>query len=400
MAMKGFKSRNLRLIIQVLVILTIISIIIVYGLYTNEMLDFKILGISDMNPYGGWSAFREYVTDSNYEFEGISLSMALTIALLAMAIIGGRFFCGWLCPVGAIQDFASRIGRRLKILRYKVLDNKAYTVILKYLILLAILIVSISGYGAIISVLSPWRAFLSSPKTITAWAEMKIGFIIILIIFIASIFVSRFFCRYLCPLGAAQSLFSSFSPLSIKHEKSCRSCNKCLEECPVGISFSSESNTISPECIRCLKCVEDCKANANSRVYIGFSDRKVPAKPYILLMIVLFFVIWIGVPKLLGGHAGGEDIPIGALKDGTYLGESKGFASKIITEVKVIDGKVTEINIIDHKESKGWYEEAFMTIPREIIRKQKLNVDATSGATKSSKGLIKSVENALKRALN
>ncbi|MPM89528.1 hypothetical protein SDC9_136637 [bioreactor metagenome] len=115
-------------------------------------------------------------------------------------------------------------------------------------------------------------------------------------------------------------------------------------------------------------------------------------------MSILFVVLWIGMPKLWVRNSYDGNIILGTLKDGAYQGEAKGFAGKIITEIIVEDGKIIEIEIIDHHESKGWYDEAFMVIPKEIIKKQRLQVDAVSGATKTSKGLLKSVESALKKA--
>jgi hypothetical protein len=397
--MKNMKTQNYRVMVQTSAIIALIVIVTVYKLYINEILSFKILSIRDMNPYGGWNALNEYAVDSGYVFEGISRSVALTIALLTTAILGGRFFCGWLCPLGALQDFVAWMGSKFRTPRCKNPNNKKFNpLFLKYPFLLFILIASILGYGAIIAGLSPWRAMLSLFDLGTSWSEMKQGFIILSLTLIASIFLSRFFCRYLCPLGAAQVLFSSFSLLSLKHSKGCSDCNVCLRECPVGIGFSSESDAISPECIRCLDCVAECKVHKDNRVNIGIRNKRVPWKAYTVLILFLFFILWLGLPKLWGGNLGGEGIRLGQLRDGTYQGEAKGFAKKIITEVKITGGKIEEIKIIEHGESKGWYEEVFMVLPREIIKRQRVRVDGISGATKTSRGLFKSVENAIKKA--
>lgn len=397
--MKNENTKYLRRIIQASIFIILIFIITLYNLYINKIINFKIISIGDLNPYGGWSALREYLTNSSYVFEGISKSMALSIALLAMAIIGGRFFCGWICPLGTFQDFSTWLGSKAKMPRYKYLNNKEFKPLLfKYIVLLALLMASVLGYGAKGAELSPWRALLNMPKLPFVWAEMKIGFIILTFVFLSSMFISRFFCRYLCPLGAAQSLFSSLSLTSLKHSKTCPSCNKCLDECPVGLKFSKESDKISPECIRCLNCVEQCKINDESKVFLSLLNKKVTKTIYIVLMLIIFATFWIGLPKLWVGSYYSSNIALGNLKNGTYLGEAKGFAGKIITEVIVEDGKITEIVIIDHHESKGWYDEVFMVIPKEIIRKQSLEIDAISGATKTSQGLLKSVESALKKA--
>lgn len=394
--MKKDKTKLMRTGVQASIILILVIIITLYNLYTREILDFKILGIGDMNPYGGWNALREFITDSSYEFEGISKSMALTIAILAMAVLGGRFFCGWMCPIGALQDFTAWFGSKMKAPKYNGLNSKGFNpLFIKYPILLFILLVSILGYGASIAELSPWRALLNLPMLPSAWTEMKLGFIILAGIFLASIFVSRFFCRYLCPLGAVQTLFSSFSLFSLRLSRGCSHCSRCLDNCPVSIKLSPEDDAITPECIRCMNCVDNCKITTNIGLGVKIGKNNMPVNAYVKLMLLLFFTIWLCVPKLWGGSSIGGNISLGDLKDGVYQGEAKGFAGRIITEVTIRESKITEIKVLDHHESKGWYEEVFMTLPREIIRKQSLQVDGISGATKTSKGLIKSVAKAV-----
>lgn len=397
--MKKIKIKNSRTIVQILIFASLVGIVAIYNLYIEGRIDFKILSIGDMNPYGGWSVLHSFATDSSYVFDGISRSVALTIAIIAMAIIGGRFFCGWLCPVGALQDFTSWIGNKLRINSNKDIKiSKLSLTSLKYPLLLLIILSAIFGYGSVVAGLSPWRALLSLNNMGSVWKEMKIGLMVLFGIIVVSVFVSRIFCRYLCPLGAVQSLFSSISILNIKHSNVCSSCNKCLDSCPVGLQFSSESTAVSPECIRCLKCVENCKVSKDIRTNINFSKAKLKKIVYTTLMIVVFFSIWFGAPKILGMQASAEDILLKPLRDGIYEGEARGFAGKIITEVSITDGKIIGIKIIDHSESRGWYDEAFMILPREIINRQRLNVDAISGATKTSKGLIESIENAIRNA--
>lgn len=397
--MKDIKTKNMRGVVQALVLLVLIAVITLYDLYTKGIIDFKLLGIGDLNPYGGWNALHELATDSSYVFEGISRSIGLTIALMVACIIGGRFFCGWLCPLGTVQDLFSWFGGKVKAPKYKSLKGMHFhPFILKYPILLSVLLISILGYGAMLADLSPWRALLSLSKLTSYWAEMKAGFLILAGILLASVFLSRSFCRYLCPLGAAQALFTSFSPLSLKYSKDCGSCNGCMKECPVGIRLSAEIDTISPECIRCMNCVENCRVGKDNGIHFKRGNKNASIRAYIILMLAIFTVIWLGVPQLWGGSTSDDSIALGTLKDGIYHGEAKGFAGKIITEIIVSGGKIADIKVIEHQESKGWYEEVFMILPDKIIEKQRLYVDGISGATKTSKGLVKSIENATKKA--
>jgi len=395
------KTKSMRRVIQAGLLVLLLLILILYNLYISELLDFRILSIGDLNPYGGWNALKDYLTDSSYEFEGLSKSMALTIALLVMAMVGGRFFCGWICPIGAIQDFGTWIGSKIGVKRYQALGKRnSNPLFIKYPILLAILLLSIFGYGAIIAEFSPWRALLNLPKLVSAWKEMWIGFLVMVTVFISASVIPRFFCRYLCPLGAAQTLFSSLSLLTLKHSKGCSRCNKCLENCPIGIKLSPNDDNISPECIRCMDCVDNCKITTDISIALKLGQRNFSSKYYVSAVLLLFFVVWLGIPKLWGGSSMVSGIALNNLKDGVYQGEAKGFAARIITEVSIEDGRITGIKVIDHHESKGWYEEVFMVLPKEIMRKQRIEVDVISGATKTSKGFLKSVESAVKKAVD
>jgi len=396
--MKNIKAGSLRPMVQALVLLALAVSIVLYGLYIEEIVDFRPLGAGDLNPYGGWSAVRGFAADSSYEFEGISRSIALTIALIVMSIVGGRFFCGWLCPLGAVQDIASWLGERLGTGSGRRLpDNHGRLVWLKYLILLSILLLSIFGYGAVLAGISPWRALQSLPGIVSHWDVMKAAFILLAGILLASIFVTRAFCRYLCPLGAAQALFSSFGLLRLEYGKTCSSCRRCTGSCPAGIGPAAGSDAVSPECIRCMGCVEACSREAGG-ISLRVGGRRVPQGIFVAMMLILFFGIWLGTPQLWGGGREALEVSLGTLKDGSYQGEAPGFAGKITTEIVVTGGKIIGISIIAHHESKGWYEEVFREIPGRIIEKQRLRADVISGATKTSRGLVKSIESAVKKA--
>ena len=406
--MKNQIQKTLRYKIQLFFAIALLLIVIIYNLYIKQIIGFKILGIADLNPYGAWSALKDWVIDSSYEFEGLNRSIALTIAILTISILGGRFFCGWICPLGALQDLSLWVSNKLGYYksneRASLTTSKDRTIIkhnlsfIKYPLLLMLLFMSILGYGAIIAELSPWRALLNIPRMFNAWTEMKLGFFILILVSIIATVIPKFFCRYLCPLGAIQALFSSFSLWTIKGNENCIGCNRCLYDCPMGIEILKDEKTVSPECIRCMNCVDNCKLDNGGNLSLELRGKNPSIKAYALTMIALFLAIWLLVPKIWTGSAIGSNISTANLKDGLYHGEAKGFTTKIITEVVVTDGMIQEIKIIQHHESKGWYDEVFMILPREIIKKQTLQVDAISGATKTSKGLVKSIEDALRKA--
>lgn len=92
------------------------------------------------------------------------------------------------------------------------------------------------------------------------------------------------------------------------------------------------------------------------------------------------------------------DVSSGNYSDGTYEGEASAYAPNLKVKVSVSSGKISDIEIVSHNETPGFYERAFETVPSEIIQNQNTDVDTVSGATYTSVGIINAVNNALKEA--
>ena len=111
--------------------------------------------------------------------------------------------------------------------------------------------------------------------------------------------------------------------------------------------------------------------------------------------------------KRSGDHHEGEDslqtdesvdVASGKYNDGTYEGEASAYGPNLKVQVSLSSGKISDIEIVSHNETPGFYERAFEAVPSEIIQKQSTDVDTVSGATYSSVGIINAVNNALKEA--
>jgi uncharacterized protein with FMN-binding domain len=88
-------------------------------------------------------------------------------------------------------------------------------------------------------------------------------------------------------------------------------------------------------------------------------------------------------------------VDITKLPDGTYEGSGKGLFGPIKVSVTMQGGKITDIKVLEHKETAGISDPAFTYVPKDIIEKQTLDVDTVSGATFTSEGVIEAVKNAL-----
>ncbi len=94
-----------------------------------------------------------------------------------------------------------------------------------------------------------------------------------------------------------------------------------------------------------------------------------------------------------------QDISDMSLEDGSYEGTGKGFGGDIKVKVEVADGKVSNIEILEHGESAGIADPAINDIPGEIVDAQSVNIDSKSGATYSSDGIKAAVMDALSGAI-
>ncbi|MCL2158672.1 MAG: 4Fe-4S binding protein, partial [Oscillospiraceae bacterium] len=92
-------------------------------------------------------------------------------------------------------------------------------------------------------------------------AQFVLKLSIALGLIVAAVFIYRFFCRVLCPLGAIYAIFNKISILHMHCDKNkCISCGNCAKACHIKIEPNSQPN--SPECVRCGKCVDSCAQKA------------------------------------------------------------------------------------------------------------------------------------------
>ena len=118
------------------------------------------------------------------------------------------------------------------------------------------------------------------------------------------------------------------------------------------------------------------------------------------IVFISILILGIGTAFILSSMDLSEDVPViqmdkvalNKVEDGSYIGEYSGKLIKVIAEVKVVDNKITEIIILKHENLLGKKAEKIVD---QIISRQSLDVEVVSGATSSSKAILKAVEVAL-----
>jgi NosR/NirI family nitrous oxide reductase transcriptional regulator len=197
------------------------------------------------------------VTGFNWEFFLTSpLIFILWAAIAAGLLFWGRGpFCGWLCPFGALQELLNNLAQWLKVPQVKVpwgLHERLWPV--KYIIFLGLFGLSLYSV-ALTEVLAEVEPFKTAIilKFVREWPFVVYA----LALLAAGLFIERFFCRYLCPLGAALAIPGRIRMFEwLKRWPDCGSpCQRCANECPVQ-SIHPEGFINVNECIYCMHCQE------------------------------------------------------------------------------------------------------------------------------------------------
>ena len=229
----------------------------------------------------------------------------ILIAIAVMSFVFGKAFCSWLCPVGFLSEMLGDIGQKLfrrKIVLPRWLDYPLRS--LKYL-LLAFFVYSI--FFAMTT--AALRAFLDSPYNIVADIKMyyffadisRFALIVLGALFVLSIIIRNFWCRFLCPYGALLGLISFFSPTKIRRDSvSCIDCGKCARACPSWIKVDKVKTVVSDECTSCLNCIDVCPIANTLELKTVVGHKKVP-KLLVAAGIVIIFVLATGL-GMLSGH--------------------------------------------------------------------------------------------------
>ncbi|WP_236025186.1 NosR/NirI family protein [Arenibaculum pallidiluteum] len=179
--------------------------------------------------------FNALLTDFRWDYFLVDpLVFILWFSVAASLLFWGRGpFCGWLCPFGALQEFANRTARLLKVPQITVpwgLHERLWPI--KYIIFLALFGLSLHSLDDA----EHWAEIEPFKTAIVLRFVRDWGFVLFALALVAAgLFIERFFCRYLCPLGAALAIPGRLRMFDwLRRYKECGNpCQRCSNECPV-----------------------------------------------------------------------------------------------------------------------------------------------------------------------
>lgn len=222
-------------------------------------------------PIGGFELFFTDLFRSGFTVAGLTSGMVVLFLIMSVAsVVFRRLYCGYLCPMGALQELFQALGRKVlpKRIRNLRLPRKVDLVLrgVKYLVLASFVAGAawIGGHWMIQA--DPFIAMMTLFKgqgIADLWAFMPGSIVFFAAILVYAFFAGRGFCRYVCPAGAWYALLSKLSPNKVvRNASACNSCGQCSRVCPAQIDVARLHKVTSAECLGCRECVNVCPQNA------------------------------------------------------------------------------------------------------------------------------------------
>jgi polyferredoxin len=178
---------------------------------------------------------------------------AIFVSMAVVSVIGNKFFCGWVCPIGAIQELSHRVplpSSFKKKLPFKVTNTIRVVLFAVFVPTVALAGVSIYDYFNPFELLH-WHFTLNLTVTFS-------------VILLAALFVFRPFCYLVCPLGLITWALEHIAIFKVKVDtEACTECDICVDESPCPSVRAILDRKISkPDCHACGRCIETCPEGA------------------------------------------------------------------------------------------------------------------------------------------
>lgn len=175
--------------------------------------------------------------------------------ILTVFLYGRGLFCGWLCPFGSLSEALYKVAGKIGLKRFQshvphVVHDKLKW--LKYAIFLGLLSVSLfsMGLAEVLAEVEPFKTTFLVGITHRAWPYG----LFVCVLLAVSLFIERPYCKYICPLGAALAIPSTFRWFGLKRKQDCNSCKACAVGCG-SLAIDKNGRIDHRECLHCLDCM-------------------------------------------------------------------------------------------------------------------------------------------------
>lgn len=258
---KPKKIRLIRLTVQIFFVL-LIALFSLNHYRVEQGLEPLFLGEPSLHavcPFGGVVTLYTYITQGTLIKKIHPSSLILMWIVLVLAVLFGPVFCGWVCPMGSVQEFIGKLGKKIfkkKYNRFIPVKVDKYLRYARYIVLIMVVIQTARLGKIMFETLDPYYAlfnFWSDEIAVSA-------FVVLGITLVGALFVERPWCKYACPYGAVLGIFNTFRLVKLsRNANTCINCKRCDNVCPMNITPSDDKNVINHQCISCLECTSEAE---------------------------------------------------------------------------------------------------------------------------------------------
>lgn len=175
--------------------------------------------------------------------------------IVTVFLFGRGLFCGWMCPFGSLSEAIYKVGEKVGLKRFQThLPQALHDRLkwIKYVIFFCLLTVSMFSMGLAekLAEIEPFKTTFLVGISHRAWPY---GLFVCVILGI-SLLIERPYCKYICPLGAALAMPSTFRWFGLKRKQDCNSCKACAVGCG-SLAIDKAGRIDHRECLHCLDCM-------------------------------------------------------------------------------------------------------------------------------------------------
>lgn len=220
-------------------------------------------------PFGGVESLWGLLTAGEFSCALGPLNLSLLIAVLALALVAKKAFCGWACPIGFLGELAARLGGRVWKRRPQVpakADKRLKG--LRYAVLAVVLFFTYRTSELVFRGYDPFYLVFSGLGHGSAGA---VSAAVLGVIALGAFVVPMLFCRYLCPMGVVFEPFSRLGLIRLHRDGwKCTGCGHCSRACLHHIPVHALPAVRHRDCTNCLECMDACPEKDVLQLRLGW----------------------------------------------------------------------------------------------------------------------------------
>ena len=252
------RTRWVRTGVQIIFFLYVLLITLAHTLGTRDGgLFASFADLHALCPFGAVETLGRLLTQGRFIPKTHPSNLWMFAAVALSTALFGSLFCGWLCPLGSVQEWVGRLGKKLLGKSYNRLVPRRLDRALGYLryLVLALILIQTTRLLTLMFVrLDPYYALFH------VWTGQALpsALVVLALVLLASVFVARPWCRWFCPLGAVLGLIQLVSPWKIRRRESCSGCGSATRRCALSVDVCAKKAGLDTRCNRCGECLSAC----------------------------------------------------------------------------------------------------------------------------------------------